>query len=113
MTIKAGASPVTLAQGSTLGLTVSGTLTVESGAVLDVSALGYAGSVTSTVAGGAPAGGAGSLSGSGGSHGGGGPGGGHAGPGRAGVGRGLPPPRGGGGGALGGTHTAGDGGPRG
>ncbi|HEY3566741.1 MAG TPA: carboxypeptidase regulatory-like domain-containing protein [Thermoanaerobaculia bacterium] len=70
LTVKAGASPVTVAQGGTLSLTVSGTLTVESGAVLDVSALGYAGSTSSTVAGGAPAGVAGSLSDSGGSHGG-------------------------------------------
>ncbi len=54
VTIKAGASPVTLAQGGTLAMTVSGTLTVESGAVLDVSALGYAGGVGNTSAGGAP-----------------------------------------------------------
>ena len=70
VTIKAGTSPVTVAQGGTLALTVSGTLTVETGATLDVSALGYAGGATATSPGSAPSGVTGSASDSGGSHGG-------------------------------------------
>ena len=70
MTVKAGSSAVKPVQGGALNLTVSGQLTVESGAVLDVSTLGYAGSASATVAGGAPALVAGSVADSGGSHGG-------------------------------------------
>jgi protocatechuate 3,4-dioxygenase beta subunit len=80
VTIKAGSSPVTLAQGSTLSLTVSGTMTIESGAVLDVSNLGYAGSSAANGSGGAPSGVTASAYDAGGSHGGLGSVGGFAGP---------------------------------
>jgi hypothetical protein len=80
VTIKAGSSPVTLAQGGTLSLTVSGTMTVEPGAVLDVSNLGYAGGATLNSSGSAPSGVAASSYDAGGSHGGLGSVGGYVGP---------------------------------
>ncbi len=70
VTIKAGASPVTVVQGGALAMTVSGTLTVEPGAVLDVSALGYAGGVGNNSSGGAPSWVTASSYDAGGSHGG-------------------------------------------
>ncbi|MBW8875524.1 MAG: hypothetical protein JF614_11225, partial [Acidobacteria bacterium] len=69
VTVKAG-SPVTLAVGGTLKMTVSGRLTVESGAVLDVTGLGYLGGQSAGAAGSAPAGVTASASDAGGSHGG-------------------------------------------
>ncbi len=70
MTLKAGSMPVTPAQGGTLSLTVSGQLTVETGAALDVTGLGYAGGQSQNAPGSAPAGVTGSATDAGGSHGG-------------------------------------------
>jgi hypothetical protein len=71
MTVKAGL-PVTPAQGGTLNLTISGQMTVESGAVLDVTGLGYAGglSTSQNAPGTAPAGVTAAATDAGGSHGG-------------------------------------------
>jgi hypothetical protein len=69
VTIKAG-SPVMLAMGGALKMTVSNLMTVETGAVLDVSNGGYPGATATNAAGGTPSGVAGSFSDSGGSHGG-------------------------------------------
>jgi hypothetical protein len=70
VTVKAGSSPVTVAVGGDLQMTVTGRLTVETGAVLDVSNLGYLGGPTSGTSGGAPAGVTASAQDAGGSHGG-------------------------------------------
>ncbi len=63
-------SVVTPATGSGVSLKVSGTLTVESGARLDVSGFGYAGGTSTSADGKAPAGVRGSAPDAGGSHGG-------------------------------------------
>ncbi len=63
-------SVVTPAVGGELRAGISGTLTIETGARLDVSDLGYAGPSTASTAGGAPSGVTGSSPDGGGSHGG-------------------------------------------
>jgi hypothetical protein len=69
LTLKAGGT-VTPALGGTLHLQVTGTLTVEAGAVLDVTGKGYPGTSLSNGAGGAPAGISPAVVDGGGSHGG-------------------------------------------
>ncbi|HEX4495559.1 MAG TPA: carboxypeptidase regulatory-like domain-containing protein, partial [Thermoanaerobaculia bacterium] len=69
LTLLNGARVVGLSGGTT-SLTTSGALTLQCGAVLDVSALGYAGGLTASSPGGAPAGITASASDAGGSHGG-------------------------------------------
>jgi hypothetical protein len=69
VTLKAGAVAIP-AVGGEVRATVTGRLTIETGARLDVSNLGYAGGLTSNAPGGAPAGVTGSAADAGGSHGG-------------------------------------------
>jgi hypothetical protein len=69
LTLKSGAV-ATVAGGGELRATVSGTMTIESNARLDVSGLGYLGGVAANSPGGAPAGVAASAVDAGGSHGG-------------------------------------------
>ncbi|HEX6904370.1 MAG TPA: carboxypeptidase regulatory-like domain-containing protein [Thermoanaerobaculia bacterium] len=69
VTLKNGAA-VTVSQGGSLKMTLSGRLTVEAGAALDVTGLGYAGGSAANTPGAAPAGVAASLVDAGGSHGG-------------------------------------------
>ena len=68
-TLKTGAQAV-VASGDTLRMNVSGTLTIETGAILDGTGLGYPGTAAANGAGGAPAGVDPARVDSGGSHGG-------------------------------------------
>src|SRR5262249_27962605 len=104
MTINAG-SVATAAVAGSINLTVTGTLNVQAGAKIDVSALGYAGSTNSSSPGAAPPGVSASQVDAGGSHGGAGRVYNYAGPAGAGYDSVYgPQPAGGGGGMEGKQH---------